>query len=72
MACFMIALAFEQWHALNHIGEYASDRPYIDGCAVVFLTEKEFRGSEPTGDDFLCPWLCGQVKHTGKPEVDDL
>ena len=72
MACFMIALASEQRHALYHVGEYASDRPYVDRCAVIFLAEKEFRCSKPAGDNFLCPWLCGQVEDTGKTEVDDL
>jgi hypothetical protein len=72
MACYLITLASEQRHALYHICEYGSDRPYVDRCAVIFLPEKEFRGSEPTSDNLLCPWLCGQVEDTGKTEVDDL
>ena len=72
MTYFVIALATEQRFALHHMGEYASDGPNVDGCAVIFLAEEEFWCTVPYCNHLLCPWLSGQVEDTGKPEVDDL
>jgi hypothetical protein len=70
LAVFIFAL--EEWLALNHLCENASDRPHVDWCGIIFLSEKDFRGPLPDGLHPFCPGLSRQVKRTCKTEVDDL
>jgi len=72
MSVAFYMIAFEQRVALYHFGEYASDRPHVDWCGILFLSEKELWGPVPDGHHPLCPWLSWQVKDTCESEIYDL
>ena len=59
-----IVFARKQRLSRHDFAEYATSRPYIDSCGVLWAVKKQLRSSVPTCDDIfsheVCVWSCSR------------
>lgn len=65
-------IALEEGLTQGHLSENAANRPYIDGRAVVSVTEEELNGAIPACRDFCQAGLSRQEKDICHAKVDEL